>query len=161
MTDSHSGPRPSSTDPLEQHLRSRIDTTFPGTVADLSSLVKIPSVSWDGFDAEHVARSSEAVAELARSTGIFETVDVTSVAFEEGGSDHGHPAILARRPARDGAPTVLLYAHHDVQPPGDPALWESEAFVPTVRGDRLYGRGASDDKAGVITHIAALRALAE
>lgn len=161
MTDSPSGPRPSSNDPVEQHLRSRIDTTFPGTVADLSSLVKIPSVSWDGFDAGHVARSSEAVAELARSTGIFETVDVTSVPFEEGGAEHGHPAILARRPARDGAPTVLLYAHHDVQPPGDPALWESEAFVPTVRGDRLYGRGASDDKAGVITHIAALRALAE
>ncbi|MET0590028.1 MAG: dipeptidase [Naasia sp.] len=161
-------PRPSSTDAAlattaderEEAIRSWIESSFPGTVADLSSLVKIPSVSWDGFPAEHVRRSAEAVAELARGTGVFESVEVTSVPVEEGSDAHGHPAILARRPAREGAPTVLLYAHHDVQPPGDPAAWESEAFVPTVRGDRLYGRGASDDKAGVITHIAALRAIA-
>jgi acetylornithine deacetylase/succinyl-diaminopimelate desuccinylase-like protein len=66
--------------------------------------------------------------------------------------------VLATRAARNGRPTILLYAHHDVQPQGNEADWESAPFEPTVRGDRLYGRGASDDKAGVMSHVAAIRA---
>lgn len=143
-------------------LRAAVEAGFPATVADLADLVRIPSVSWSAFDPEHVARSAEAVAGLVEGLGVFEVVDVrrARVASEEGAA-LGQPAVVARRAARNGRPTVLLYAHHDVQPPGHDADWDSPPFEPTLRGDRLYARGAADDKAGVMAHVAAIRALVE
>lgn len=133
---------------------------LPSTIADLSALVRIPSVSWAAFDAANVQASAEAVAALADATGVFDSVRIARATI--GSSDElGQPAVLARRAARNGAPTILLYAHHDVQPPGKDEDWDTEPFEPTVRGERLYGRGAADDKAGVMAHIASVRALVD
>ena len=130
-------------------LQSAVERILPSVRADLERLVAIPSISADPGAADQVQASAEAVADLARGAGAA-SVDIRSV-------PGGAPAVVAHWPAPDGAPTVLLYAHHDVQPTGDPALWSSDPFTPTERDGRLYGRGAADDKAGVLAHIAALR----
>jgi len=147
--------------PIEtrEALDAAVQLGFSRTVAELSELVRIPSVSWDGFDPAHVRRSADVVAELLRGLGIFDNVIVDRAPTATG--DLGQPAVLARREPRDGRPTVLLYAHHDVQPEGAAEGWDSAPFEPTLRGDRLYGRGAADDKAGVMAHVAAIRALCE
>ncbi len=129
-------------------LRAAVARELPGVRADLEALVRIPGIAFDGFDFAPLERSAEAVAELLRREGL--QVQITRIG-------DGHPAVIGRKPAPEGAPTVLLYAHHDVQPTGDLQQWESEPFEPTERGGRLYGRGAADDKAGVMAHIAALR----
>ena len=145
---------------VTEAVRAAVDAGFPSTIADLARLVRIPSVSWPAFDAAHVAESAEAVAELLRGTGVFELVEVRRALVADG-SEHGQPAVVAHRPARNDRPTVLLYAHHDVQPPGKDEDWETPPFEPTQRGDRLHGRGAADDKAGVMAHVGAIRAFAE
>ena len=141
-------------------LRAAVERGLPATIAELCALVRIPSVAWTALDPSHVHASAEAVADLARGLGVFESVEIKQAGIP-GGSELGQPAVLATRRARNGRPTVLLYAHHDVQPPGKDEEWESNPFEPTVRGDRLYGRGAADDKAGVMAHIASIRALIE
>ncbi|MFB2556423.1 dipeptidase [Herbiconiux liangxiaofengii] len=157
---------PTATGPVAGTLTEReallvesVQSALPASIAELSALVRIPSVSWSAFDPAHVRASAEAVAELAQATGVFESVEILQAATETG--ELGQPAVLATRAAKNSRPTVLLYAHHDVQPPGRDDQWESAPFEPTVRGDRLYGRGAADDKAGVESHLSSIRALAE
>jgi acetylornithine deacetylase/succinyl-diaminopimelate desuccinylase-like protein len=132
----------------EAALRAAILREMPGVRADLERLVRIPGIAFEGFDFSHVERSAEAVAGLLRAEGL-ETRIVRA---------GGQPAVIGTKPAPPGAPTVLLYAHHDVQPIGDRSMWESDPFEPVERDGRLFGRGAADDKAGVMAHIAALRA---
>jgi len=160
MTDPTNHASAAPTTPNADAIRNAVDAAFPGVVAELGRLVRIPSVSWPAFDPAHVAESAEAVAELLRGTGVFELVEIRRAPVEDG-SELGQPAIVARRAARNGRPTVLLYAHHDVQPPGKDEDWDTPPFEPTQRGDRLHGRGAADDKAGVMAHIGAIRAFAE
>jgi acetylornithine deacetylase/succinyl-diaminopimelate desuccinylase-like protein len=131
-------------------LTEAVRQVLPDVRSDLERLMRIRSVSADPAAAPQVQASAAEVASLLRQAGLPE-VDIAAV-------PDGQPAVLARRPAPAGAPTVLLYAHHDVQPTGDPAGWDSDPFEPTERGGRLYGRGAADDKAGVAAHLAALRA---
>jgi len=135
----------------ESDLRAAIAREMPGVRADLERLVRIPGIAFEGFDHSHVERSAEAVAELLRGSGLDTRIVRAG----------GQPAVIGRKPAPPGAPTVLLYAHHDVQPVGDLALWASNPFEPAERDGRLYGRGAADDKAGVMAHVAALRAFGD
>ncbi len=159
MTDTTENAQPAPSD-VDDAIRLAVSGGLPSTIADLSRLVRIPSVSWAAFDPAHVRASAEAVAALAEGTGLFDSVSITQAPI--GDTDElGQPAVLATRRAKNGRPTVMLYAHHDVQPPGKDEDWESKPFEPTVRGDRIYGRGAADDKAGVMAHIASLRALTE
>jgi acetylornithine deacetylase/succinyl-diaminopimelate desuccinylase-like protein len=132
-------------------LRAALDQVLPGVRADLEQLVRVPSVSADPSARPHLEASADLVAGQLEGAGLPE-VDVVSV-------EGGLPAVLARRPGRRGAPVVLLYAHHDVQPADDLAAWVSDPFEPIQRRGRLYGRGAADDKAGIAVHCAALRAL--
>ncbi len=130
-------------------LAARVRDVLPSVRADLEDLVRIESVWADPARRTEVQRSAEAVSTLLLQAGFG---DVRIVA--EGGA----PAVIARHPAPAGAPTVLLYAHHDVQPEGDRTQWLSPPFEPTERNGRLYGRGTADDKAGIATHLAAFRA---
>jgi len=133
-------------------LRSRIQDVLPGIRRDLEDLVRIESVSADPERASEVQRSAEAVSALFEAEGF--RVQITT-------ADGGAPAVIAHKAGPAGAPTVLLYAHHDVQPENDHADWDSPPWEPTERGGRLYGRGAADDKAGIVTHLAAARAFGD
>ncbi len=120
--------------------------------------MRIPSISSPSFDQEQMQVSAEAVAALLRSVGFADTQVLRATRADGVVS---RPAVVARRPAPDGAPTVLLYAHHDVQPVGPRSEWLTEPFEPTERDGRLYGRGAADDKAGIAAHLGALRVLGD
>ncbi|GAA2293219.1 M20/M25/M40 family metallo-hydrolase [Glycomyces scopariae] len=128
-----------------------VRAALPGVRADLEALVKIPAIAFDGLDHEPVRQGADAVQRLLDEAGAAESRQLS-----HGG---GQPSVYAHFPAPAGQPTVLLYAHQDVQPVGDLAKWEQDdPFTVVEKDGRLYGRGVADDKAGVMAHVAALRA---
>jgi acetylornithine deacetylase/succinyl-diaminopimelate desuccinylase-like protein len=130
----------------EQSLRAAVRADAPRIRSDLERMVALPSIAFDGYPREPLNEAAAVVADLLRDAGA-PSVRMVEVPGEA-------PSVLAEWP---GEPTVLLYAHYDVQPAPREG-WESDPFDPTLRDGRLYGRGASDDKSGIAAHLAALRA---
>jgi acetylornithine deacetylase/succinyl-diaminopimelate desuccinylase-like protein len=135
---------------MSDEMRDKVQAVLPGVRRDLEDLVRIQSVSADPERLHEVERSAERTAELFAAEG----VEVEIVRAYDGAP----PAVIGEKKGPAGAPTVLLYAHHDVQPENDHADWDSAPWEPTERDGRLYGRGAADDKAGILAHVGALRA---
>jgi acetylornithine deacetylase/succinyl-diaminopimelate desuccinylase-like protein len=131
-------------------LRTAVRREMATARADLEAMVGIASVSSSDAHAADVERACAVAAAHATDAG---AADVQVVRAEG-----GQPAVVASWPAPPGAKTVLLYAHLDVQPTGPVQEWTSPPFEATERDGRLYGRGAADDKAGVLMHLAVLRA---
>jgi acetylornithine deacetylase/succinyl-diaminopimelate desuccinylase-like protein len=124
------------------------DQHFDDFMQTLVTLSRIPSISADASHAAEVRRSAGAMADALRDAGV-EKVQVLEI-------PDVHPYVYGEWMHKPGAPTILLYGHHDVQPPGRPEKWLSPAFEPRERGGRLYGRGTADDKGGCMTHVAAV-----
>ncbi|MDT4939757.1 MAG: hypothetical protein QOG80_3428, partial [Pseudonocardiales bacterium] len=119
-------------------------------LADLDLWLRIPGISAQPEHADDVRHSAEWFATAARATG-FPTVEIWPTA--------GLPAVYAEWPSDDAdAPTVLVYGHHDVQPVDPPELWHTNPFEPTIDGDLLRARGASDDKGQLLFHLLGIRA---
>ena len=152
----------SLSDQQDKNITDAATAAFPAAVGTLGDLVRIPGIAWDAFDPENLVRSANAVADLLRGTGVFDFVEIRRAPVAaEYGDKLGAPAVVARRAAKNGAPQVLLYAHHDVQPPGDATIWKTPEFQPTIVDGRMYGRGAADDKAGIVAHLTAIKLLTE
>ena len=117
---------------------------------DLDQWLRIPGISAQPEHVGDVQRSAEWFADAARRTG-FPTVEIWTTA--------GLPAVYAEWPSDDpDAPVVLVYGHHDVQPVDPIELWHTDPFDPTIAGDLLRARGASDDKGQLLFHLLGLRA---
>jgi acetylornithine deacetylase/succinyl-diaminopimelate desuccinylase-like protein len=152
-------PPPQISEADVEAVQKYTEGAFSEALEELSALVSIPGIAWEAFDSSKLDRSAEAVAGLLRKTEVFDSVEILRSATPAG--PMGAPAVVATRTARNSKPTILLYAHHDVQPPGADELWDSDPFKTEIRNGRMYGRGAADDKAGVISHVFAVKALRE
>ncbi|MBV7700882.1 dipeptidase [Streptomyces sp. TRM70350] len=131
-------------------VRTYIDRHRAAFLDDLAEWLRIPSVSAQPQHAPDVRRSADWLASRLKETG-FPTAEVWQTP--------GAPAVYAEWPSDDPqAPTVLVYGHHDVQPAAREDGWDTHPFEPVIRGNRLYARGAADDKGQVFFHTLGVRA---
>jgi acetylornithine deacetylase/succinyl-diaminopimelate desuccinylase-like protein len=133
--------------------RARVREVLPTVLEDLDHLVRIPSVAFPGFSSAPVIEAAELTVEILRASGV-----ANARLMEIPG---GYPAVFGEIQAPPDAPTLLLYAHYDVQPAPMAQGWDSDPWVPTTKGGRIYGRGAADDKSGIAIHSGTLRAFSE
>lgn len=138
---------------MKEQLTTSVTADSERIRQELEQLIRIPSVSAPSYPAGEVRRSAELVASLMTDSGL-DNVQLLEV-------EGAHPAVFGEKRGPQGAPTVLLYAHHDVQPPGPKDEWDTAPFEPFERDGRLFGRGSADDKAGIVLHLASIRALGD
>ncbi|WKN56054.1 dipeptidase [Rhodococcus opacus] len=137
---------------MSDEIRSTVAALMPTARDELAELVAMRSVADPRqFPPEECVRAAVWVRDAFIGAGIGH-VELLET------SDGSH-AVVGHQPAPDGAPTVLLYCHYDVQPPGDEKLWHTDPFTLTERDGRWYGRGAADCKGNIVMHLLALRAL--
>ncbi|MCX4803425.1 dipeptidase [Streptomyces sp. NBC_01214] len=133
-------------------IAETIASLMPRAKQELTELVAFQSVAdWAQFPKSESEAAANWVADALRVEG-FQDVALLD-------TPDGTQSVYGFLPGPEGAPTVLLYAHYDVQPPLDDAAWTSPAFELTERDGRWYGRGSADCKGGFIMHLLALRAL--
>jgi acetylornithine deacetylase/succinyl-diaminopimelate desuccinylase-like protein len=122
---------------------------MPDVVEDLKDLVRHPSVAFPGYPPEPVRAMADATVALLKRYGLQDArlIDIPG----------GYPAVYGEIPAPPGAPTILMYAHYDVQPAGREDGWETDPWTPVERAGRIYGRGAADDKSGIMIIAASIR----
>ncbi len=138
---------------MHDDLSAAVAADMPRLKELLSTLIRMESVSAHGYDPAGVREAGETIRDMLSDAGFAK-----ARLLESSG---GHPAVFAEIPGPEGAPTVLLYAHYDVQPPGPAEEWDTGPFDPVEKDGRLYGRGASDDKAGIVMHLGAVAAHGE
>lgn len=130
---------------MDDYLRDQ----RPRFESDLFEWLRIPSIGTDSAYDTQTRQAALWLADQFRELGLQTELIETS----------GHPLVFAQSPPVEGAPTVLVYGHYDVQPPDPLELWESPPFEPTVRDGKVYARGATDDKGQMITHLFAVETL--
>jgi acetylornithine deacetylase/succinyl-diaminopimelate desuccinylase-like protein len=131
-------------------IRSRAAGLMPELLAGLERLVAIPSVAFPGYPPEPVHQMAEEALRLFREAG-FANAELQEVPA-------GYPPVYGEITGPEGAPTVMLYAHYDVQPAPPEQGWTSDPWTATRKDDgRIYGRGAADDKGGLVTHLGTIK----
>jgi cysteinylglycine-S-conjugate dipeptidase len=135
---------------MHHDLRSAVAADMPRLKELLFDLVRMESVSAPGFDPDKVRATAEHLVTMLDRAG-FASAQLLE-------SSNGHPAVFAEKPAPAGAPTLLLYAHYDVQPTGPLDEWETGPFEPFEQDGRVFGRGSADDKSGIVMHLGAIAA---
>lgn len=140
-----------------EEIRNRVEQDFKRVIEMLSTKIALGAVSAKGITGDHMRKSAEFVAEELRKVGI----DTRVVQSQNPDGTAGAWEVVGSRIVDPNAPTVLLYAHHDVQPVPDAGQWKTEPFTATQYDGRLYGRGSADDGGGIAIHSGALHALGE
>ena len=128
-------------------LRSYADENRDRFLDELEQYLSIPSISTDEDQSHEVERCANWLADHLREIGIAKT---------EVHKTDGHPIVYAEHAPHPDRPTILIYAHYDVQPPDPLEEWDSPPFEPTVRDGKIFARGATDDKGQFFAHVKGL-----
>lgn len=140
-------------------IRVKVEEEFPALLAKFVDILQIPSVNAEPEHRHDVGRSALMVRQWFLELGLESSIHVAELP----GGGPGAPAVIATTERNPNWPTVLLYAHHDVQPVKGQSGWTLDPFTPEIRPDggrgRIYGRGTADDKGGIVAHLGALLAL--